>query len=72
MSGQPSETEVQTLNRGAIVGLVVSFFIAAAGMFALPGLRAAGFTSRVAFWLLIGIEFAAAVGVAVSVRALYR
>lgn len=72
MSGQRSETEVQSLNRGAIVGLVVSFFIAAAGMFSLPGLRAIGFQSRVAFWLLIGIEFIAAIGVTISVRALYQ
>lgn len=52
--------------------MIVSFFVAAAGMFALPAFTSLGLQSGVAFWLVLGIEFVAAVGVAISVRALYR
>ena len=67
-----SDGEVESLNRAAVAGLVVSFFVAVAGLFSLPVLTTLGLDSRTAFWLVIGVEFLAAVGVGLSVRALYR
>ena len=72
MRSDRSEPTDESLNRGAVVGLVVSFFVAVVGLFSLPALTSVGFADNVAFWLVIGIEFLAAVGVAASVRALYR
>ena len=65
------DLDVQTLNRLAVVGLIGSFFVALAGLFALPAATAVGFTSRNAFWVVLVIEFLAALGVGVSARKLY-
>jgi len=59
-------------NPWALVGLVVSTGVAAAGLFALPSLVDAGLSVTVAFFILCVVEFLAAVGVLVSARALYR
>lgn len=60
------------LNRGALAGLVVSALSAGIGLFLLPTLRAAGWSFQLAFWALVGLEFLAAIGVAVSVLNLYE
>lgn len=66
------DLEVQSLNRIAVVGLVASFFLALAGLFVLPAFEIAGLGSRSAFWLTLAVEFAAALGVGISARNLYR
>lgn len=65
------DLEVKSLNRAAVVGLVASFFLALAGLFVLPAFEVAGLDSRSAFWLVLAVEFAAALGVGISARKLY-
>ena len=65
------DLDVRQLNRAEVAGLVVSFFVAMAGLFVLPAATAVGLDSRTAFWGVIAVEFVAAVGVGVSARKLY-
>lgn len=60
------------LNRTAVVGVAVSALVAAIGLFLLPTLRAAGWSFQLAFWVLVGIEFLAAIGVTISVMHLHE
>ncbi|MFB6111634.1 MAG: hypothetical protein ABEJ35_03765 [Halobacteriaceae archaeon] len=69
--GADGELTPRRLNRRAVYGLVLSTLVAAVGLFLLPSLRAAGLSFRVSFWALAGLEFLAAVGVAISVLRLY-
>lgn len=79
MSSEPTtETDVDEedltpprLNRRAVYGLVASVLVAVVGLFLLPTLREAGWSFRMAFWSLVGLEFLAAVGVGISVLSLY-
>lgn len=65
------DLEVRSLNRAAVVGLITSFFLAMAGLFVLPAFEIAGLGSRGAFWLVLAVEFVAALGVGISARKLY-
>jgi len=60
-----------SLNRLAVVGLVLGAAVAMAGLFALPTLESLGFAFRQAF-LVVGVaEFAAAVVVGTAAYHLY-
>jgi hypothetical protein len=74
--GTPSpdpDTTVETLNTGALAGLVLSVAVGVAGLFILPALRSVfGLGFQAAFWLVLAVEFLAAVGVSVSILRLFR
>jgi len=65
------DLDVQSLNRVAVVGLIGSFVVALAGLFALPAAGAVGLSTRNGFWIVLGVEFVGAVGVGLSAQRLY-
>jgi hypothetical protein len=71
--GTDEAFEQETFNVRAFVGLLVSLFVGVAGLFALSTIQAllgVGFIP--AFAVVLAVEFAAAVGVMVSVLRLHR
>jgi hypothetical protein len=68
--GEPREPA--PLRTVSVVGIVVSTIVAVVGLFALPTLTASGLTFSTAFWLLCGVELAAALGITVSVLNLHE
>jgi len=63
----------EALNVRALASLGVSVAVAVVGLFALPALQELlGLDFFAAFWLTLAIEFAAFLGVAVSVLGLHR
>jgi len=70
--GNGDDLAVERLDRRAVAGLVVSVAAATLGLFLLPTLRSVGLSFWVAFGSLLALEFAAFLGVAVSVLRLYE
>jgi hypothetical protein len=68
--GEPREPA--PLRTISVVGIVVSTLLAVVGLFALPTLTAAGLAFSTAFWLVCGVELAAALGIAISVLNLHK
>lgn len=72
-SSDSDDLALETLNRSAIIGLLVSVAVAVAGLFALPVIQSlSGLSFGPAFAIVLATELLAFVGVAVSVLRLHR
>lgn len=71
--GADDALEQEAFNVRAFAGLLVSLFVGVTGLFALPTVQALlGVGFGPAFAIVLAVEFAAAVGVIVSVLRLHR
>jgi len=71
MPGSIENLTPSSLNRLAVVGLVLFTILAVVGLFALPTLTAWGVPFRWAFAVLVVVEYLAAVGAGASAYLLY-
>ena len=62
MSDDP-EDDVAVLNLRSVVGIVVSFAVAAAALFALPTIQNQGAGFDTAFWIVSAIELVTALAI---------
>lgn len=62
MSDDP-EDDVAVLNLRSVVGIVVSFVVAAVALFALPTIQSQGAGFDTAFWIVSGIELVTALAI---------
>jgi hypothetical protein len=70
---QTAETSVETLNTGALIGLILSLAVGITGLFILPTLQSTfGLTFGVAFALVLAVEFLSFIGVTVFVFRLFQ
>lgn len=67
-----NHAEPRELSMRSMAGLIAFAGLAVVGLFALPVFQSFGLAFRPAFWLVLGVEFVALIGVVASVLTLHR